>query len=682
MTKGIRIAIATSFALAAVTIGAGAQTTRPMSIVDLLNVPTLGDPQLAPGGRELLYVQSEADWEQDRRITHIWRTDIGTGRVTQLTQGDKGETSPRWSPDGEYIAFLAQRGDDEHSQVYLLSARGGEAWVLTEHATAVSNITWAPNGSVLYFIASDEKSEEKETLERESGQIQSLDEDYEQRHLWTVTVPDGVESAVTSGEFSIVDYALSRDGRRVVYHRAPNPLIGSWELADVWVMDRNGMGGVPLTQNTVIESGARLSPDNTQVLVLATGSEDFEPFPTRRIFTVSASGGAARLWLSDLPYEVMSADWSADGSAIFLLANMGVHSQLLRLDLASGDLRQLTDGEHSLAWTYDPAARTHALRISQATTPGDFWILPEGAGTPERVTNVYDHLAREFLLPRQVKVEWEGEDGRRLEGILNYPVDYVEGRRYPLAVQTHGGPQSSDRFGWGFWLNYTQVLTGMGYAVFKPNYRGGTGYGDEFIRDMVGHYFQNSHLDVMTGVDHLIDQGIADPDRMVKMGWSAGGHMTNKIITHTDRFKAASSGAGGANFFSFYGQSDIRWSSYRDQWFGGSPWAKDARIDLIWETSPIKDAWRVETPTIFQVGEKDFRVPAAQSVEMFRALRYHGVPTHLYIAPGEPHVYQTLRHQLFKINAELAWFEQYARDRAYVWEQPPGEEKEEGKPRT
>jgi dipeptidyl aminopeptidase/acylaminoacyl peptidase len=160
---------------------------------------------------------------------------------------------------------------------------------------------------------------------------------------------------------------------------------------------------------------------------------------------------------------------------------------------------------------------------------------------------------------------------------------------------------------------------------------------------------------------------------MVKMGWSGGGHMTNKIITHTDRFKAASSGAGAVNWVSMYGQSDIR--IYRTPWFGGTPWQEDAPVNVYWEHSPLKDIWKVTTPTIVLVGENDLRVPMPQSVELYRALKSNGVPTHLYVAPREPHVFGELRHRLFKINVELDWFEKHAMDREYAWEQPPDDGK-------
>ena len=167
---------------------------------------------------------------------------------------------------------------------------------------------------------------------------------------------------------------------------------------------------------------------------------------------------------------------------------------------------------------------------------------------------------------------------------------------------------------------------------------------------------------------------------MAKIGWSGGGHMTNKIITFTNRFKAASSGAGAAQWVSMYAQSDLRFQ--RTPWFGGTPWQKDAPIDVYWSQSPLKDVANVKTPTIFFVGEQDPRVPMPQSVEMYRALKSNGVPTHLYVAPREPHVWVELRHNLFKMNTEIGWFEQYVTNRAYTWEEPPAENRNAAKSTT
>ncbi len=648
-----------------------AQGKRPMTLVELLEVPQLSEPQLSPDGRQLLYQLGEADWEANKRVSHVWRIDAdGSGQV-QLTNGEGGEESPRWSPDGSRIAFLAERGDIEGTQIYLINNDVGEALALTDHRASVSNIAWSPDGRSIYFIAEEPLTEEEKQKKEVLDDVFAYDEDYKQRHLWKVSVEGGAEERITEGDFSIIGYQLSRDGRRIAHHRAPTPLIGDGDQGEVWVMNADGTGAVQLTDNKVPEQGAELSPDNTQVLFISDSNEAFTYYYNGNLFLVPSSGGKHRLMLKEMPHEVDEAHWSEDGKSIFFLANMGVHGELFEVDVATERLEQLTDGEHSIKnWSYSPELALQIFSIDEPTNAGDVWSLStQTPGKPTRITKVYDFLDRDYLLPRQQAVQWKGEDGVTVEGLVYFPLDYQEGTHYPLIVQTHGGPRSSDKFEFGSWSRYVQVQTAMGYVVLKPNYRGSTGYGDEFLRNMVGHYYDQSHLDVMGGVDHLIEMGIADGDRMAKMGWSGGGHMTNKIITFTDRFKAASSGAGAVNWVSMYGQSDTR--TQRTSWFGGTPWEENAPIDVYWDHSPLKDIWKVKTPTIILVGENDVRVPAPQSVELLRALKHNGVPSHLYMAPREPHGWRELRHELFKMNVELDWFEKYVTERDYTWAKAP-----------
>jgi dipeptidyl aminopeptidase/acylaminoacyl peptidase len=661
--------------LVALGVGSHAQTKRAMTLVDVLNVPNLTDPQLSPDGRQVAYVLAKADWKANKRISHIWRVNgDGTGSV-QLTSGQDGETGPRWSPDGRTLAFLAKRGAEEATQIYLLPNSGGEAQALTAQASAIADIRWAPDGKSIFFVAPEPKTDEEKAREKAKDDVFAFDEDYKQRHLWRVSVSDRKTERLTGGDYSVLSYDLSRDGRRVAFNRAPTPLLGTSEESEVWMMNADGSSASQLTHNGIAERSARISPDGTQVIFLAGANEKFESYYNGRIFVVPSAGGAAKLLAADLPYAVDAADWSRDGASVCFLANLGVHNELFQLDVKSGKARQLTDGQHALGgWSFVAEADRHVMTIDDAENTGDVWLIGSAnPGSPTRVTHVFDYLAQDFRLPRQQRVQWKGADGVTVEGLLYYPLDYREGQRYPLAVQTHGGPQASDKYGLADWGSYVPVLTAKGYLVLKPNYRGSTGYGDSFLRDMVGHYFQNAHLDVMTGVDYLIAKGIADGDRMVKMGWSGGGHMTNKIITYTTRFKAASAGAGATNWISMYAQSDTR--TFRTPWFGGTPWQKNAPIDTYWENSPLKYVSNVKTPTIILVGEKDVRVPMPQSVEMYRALRSNGVPTHLYVAPREPHGWQELRHELFKMNVELDWFEKYAMDRRYEWEKAPDDQK-------
>ncbi len=656
--------------LAVLVMAAAAAVTAapaPMSPVQLIGVSTQGSPALSPDGRSVLFTRSSADWARDKQISHIWLA-TATAAPVQMTNGEDGEADAVWAADGRRFLFLARRGDT-FRQVYVQSATGGEAIRLTDHATAVGDARWSPDGGTVYFLAEDAETREEKEQDVRIGGAYSFDRNYHQKHLWAVDTATGAERRVTEGAFSVRGYTISADGDKVVYEAAPTPLYDDADEGEVWIRELRDGAALQLTRNGVAESGGELSPDGGTVLFVADADQAFEPYHEGNVFTVPATGGAPRLLAADFPHEVVAAEWAADGS-ILVLANLGVTTQLFRLDPSTGALRPLTTGQHTIRGFSLVSARAEVAYVaSSPSSPGDVWLAAPGQPAPRRLTRYAEELAASYRLPRTEVIHWKGADGQEVEGILTYPLDYREGQRVPLVTQVHGGPAASSTLRFPSWATYTPVLAAHGYAVLDPNYRGSTGYGDAFLRDMVGHYFHQAHKDVMAGVDDLIRRGFVDGDRMAKMGWSAGGHMTNRIITYTDRFKAASSGAGAANWISMYAQSDVR--TYSTPWFRGTPWQKDAPIQRYLEASPFMTAYRVSTPTLILVGEKDVRVPMPQSVEMFRALRSNGVPTELVVFPREPHGPRELRHQLYKINKELSWFARYALGADYTMEPPP-----------
>jgi dipeptidyl aminopeptidase/acylaminoacyl peptidase len=648
-----------------------AQGRRPLTLVSLAEIPRVQDAQLSPDGRYVSYMLARADWKSSLQLTHIWLQAVAGGAPIQLTSGESGELLARWSPDSRTLLFISR------GQIWLVGANGGPPRQLTRHATSIyggAPPSWAPDGSAVYFLANDPPTDAERERERLRDDIYVFDRDFRQHHLWKINVETGAEQKLTDGGFSILWFHVSQDGTRILEQRAPTPLFDDLNRGETWITDADGGRAVQVTSNGIEEVDGELSPDNSQVLFTAEASPRLEPNYAWTLFTVPARGGTPAMTLPDVPYAIEHAAWAPDGKGIFGVANMGTHNEIIHIDLATHKARTLTDGQHALLfWSVNPPAHRMVFQVDEPTRPGDVWTLPLDGGTPTRVTGVYDSLATDFALPRQEKVTWKGADGVSIEGILFYPIGYEAGKRYPLVVQLHGGPQDSDKFGFGpgVLINYVPVLTAKGYAVLRPNYRGSSGYGNAFRRDVVHNYFNNMHLDVMAGVDALIRSGVADGDRLAIMGWSAGGHLVNKLVTFTTRFKAASSTAGAADWISIFGETDAR--AIRAEWFGGFPWRTDASIEAFWTNSPLKDAARVRTPTLLFGGEDDVRVPLGQLKEWYRGLVANGVQTQLYIAPRESHQWRELRHQIYKANAELEWFDRHVLGRSYLWEQPPGD---------
>ena len=642
-----------------------------MSPRDFLSINHLNNPTLSPDGTRLIYQRSETLWSKNQSVDRYRLIDVETGErlpVPEPTQDTLSVGDVWWHPDSSGFIYLRQPPAQDEPQAYFFDVTSGASTQLTDHEEDSRYVIWARDGSGFYFGTTEhETPDEGEREVEDEWEIRAYDEPKD-REIWSFNLESRESAPLISGDFSVREASLSRDGSHLVYTRAPDQRLNSGYLREVHVRNLKTGEDQVWTENDYSENNVRLSPDNRAIAFIATVNQDGDPYYEDKVF-IQKQGETPQRLLANMAFEALAYEWDKSGKSLFILGNTGLRTALYRYDLKTESLTALTHGDQVVSdWRFDPFQNAHTAKITTPDNPGELYILRDGESAFAPLTEEYDDWKQTFRLPEQEAFTWTARDGTTIEGLLVYPLDYEAGKRYPLVTTTHGGPRSSSQFGSWNKSRYISVLAAQGYMVFLPNHRGGTGYGDAFMRDMFGGYFNNAHLDVMDGIDALIDRGLADPDQLIKMGWSAGGHMVNRLITETDRFKAASSGAGAADWISMHGESDVRRG--REFMFGGSPWEKNAPRDQYLADSPLKDVWKVTTPTLFFVGARDVRVPPTQSILMFRGVQATGTETKLYQAPGEPHNYRKPAHQLFKINAELAWYAKWVLGEDYTFDLP------------
>jgi dipeptidyl aminopeptidase/acylaminoacyl peptidase len=376
----------------------------------------------------------------------------------------------------------------------------------------------------------------------------------------------------------------------------------------------------------------------------------------RRVYLrgVADRGGAWRK-LGDYDGDVSADFWSRDGQTIYFNEGRRATTQLFALDVATGRVRAVTDVQGTVSVSQDDATQRLLVSYQDPTTPAVWYTAPsvEALGARAQWTALADPNAwvrEQLALGEASEFTWTSRDGKPVGGVLLKPVGYQPGTRYPLLVAIHGGPAAADVLGFNGGYG-AQAYAGTGWMVLMPNYRGSTNYGEAHRNGIVGNYFPPGYDDIMTGVDALIRQGMVDSTKMGAMGWSAGGHWSNWILTHTTRFKAISSGAGTSNWVSMYAQSDVQRNR---QYYLGNKLPYDD-FDAYWRQSPLKYIRAAKTPTMIHVVEGDPRVPSPQSVELHMALKRLGVPTELFMYPGASHGIPDPRNRLVKSVSEMAW---------------------------
>ena len=715
----------TTFALLMVaTISLSGQEKRPMTFLDVQQMRSAASPTPSPDGRWLLHTISTPDWKEARRQTdiHLVSLQQGVSSSKQMTfTKEKNETSPAWAADGSFFLFLSNRDAPEsassRNQVYMMRPDGGEArrvtdaregvadfalskdgmWLayksgkageeqlfrlrvkgieeaptaepLTKHPTGIGTWQWAPDSKRIYFVSNDTADADEKARREKKFTVNIRNMETPLASLWVLDLdPAKTKRLTEDATYSVGFFTISPDGKWIGFqggsvNRYERNITAANLYSDLYLLD-TGSGSIErLTKNfEVAETVLRFSPDSR--FAAYSSSDDVEKFTmtNRRLYlrAVGDKGQPFKKLGTGFDGDVLVGFWSKDGRTIYFNEGIKATDQLMALDVATGAVRQLTNEKASLSVNLHEDTGVLLISYSDSTTPQTLYTVTSveqvaNKSTWKQLTDSNPQV-RSFALGEQEEISWKSKDGTMVGGVLVKPVGYQKGQRYPLIVAIHGGPAGADTLGFNGGYN-SQVYAGAGYAVLRPNYRGSTNYGHKFLTDIVGNYFPPGYDDIMSGVDHLIAQGIVDPDRMGALGWSAGGHWSNWILVSTDRFKALSSGAGTSNWISMYAQSDVQRNR---QYYLGNKLPYDD-FDAYWNQSPLKYIKKAKTPTMIHVVEGDPRVPSPQSVELHMALKQLGVPTELYLYPGNTHGITDPRNQLVKAVSEMAWMDYYVR---------------------
>ena len=661
----------------------------------VLSLQTVSGPRISPDGDAVLYTVTTTDWEDNRFDREIWLANQGQ-EPFQLTRTAGGNSSsPSWSPDGCWVAFLADRGDE--SQIWLISPNGGEARSLTSVEDGVSDFEWSPDGSKMAVAITEQQAEHRKKLEEAYGEYAVEDADFKMTHLWILDVPlaldeeggsklpptekpsaDGDEDTVeeqadsvqeetqgdsfrrlTSGsDFTVDTFRWSPDSTLIAFDHRPDPRIESSSHRDISIVEVDTGVVRPLVQRDGPDGDPYFSPDGMWIL-FSTQNGRFEYYFNSELAKVPVDGGEPVVLTGAFDEDARAVAWLPDG--IRFIALERTHRRLFQLDPENGTVDTVTiDNAPEVIWSADFSqdGRSMAFQAEGPHSLDEIYRIESGATEAEIITGMTRQTG-DWLVGTREMVEWQSADGTTIEGVLLKPEGFDPGVKHPLLVIIHGGPS---------WLSFPSLVYSYVYPVqqwlekgaviLMPNYRGSAGYGEAFRSLNVRNLGVGDAWDVLSGVDHLIDQSFVDPERTGAMGWSQGGYISAFLTTTSDRFQGISVGAGISNWMTYYVNTDIH--PFTRHYLQGTPWSDP---EVYAKTSPMTHINKAVTPTLIQHGEFDRRVPTPNAYELYQGLQDVGAPVELIIYKGFGHGISKPKERLaatwhnWRFFAEWVWGE-------------------------
>ena len=661
-----------------------AQTTarRPMKLDDLSRFRNVSDPQISPDGKLVAYTVNTTDVKEDKSTTHIWMTGIDGSNDRQITFSNESESSPRWSPDGRYLSFTSSRpGKARGNQVWLLDRNGGEAMQLTEIKGRLQGHEWSPDSKRLVLLIGDPDPEAEPgpspapgatatprvpkpiVIDRyrykQDGQGYLLSGRHTYIYLFDIATKK--LDRLTKSKWDESSPSWSPDGTRIAFmsnHSDDPDRDPSAQLYAVEATPSATEKQVTPVTTRAGRSRPEWSPDSKWIAILDGEERKYGAYGMDRLMLVAADGSSAPTRLKaaeDLDRGVSSPRFNADGKSIRFLVTDDRSVYPMKANLTGGAAERLMSPPVVISNWNTAAGRTVAM--SGGNSKASEIYVWEDSGL-RQLTHQNDALLAELEFGATEEVSFKSKDGTQVNGLLTYPVGYVKGTKVPLLLRIHGGPNAQDQHSMSV---ERQMFAANGYAVLAVNYRGSAGRGQKFSRAIFADWGNYEVQDLLAGVDHVVKMGVADPDRLGVGGWSYGGILTDYLIASDNRFKAATSGAGTAFTVAFYGTDQY---IIQYDYEIGPPWNPQA-----WEiyqkiSYPFLHADRIQTPTLFLGGERDFNVPVQGSQQMYQALRTLGIDTQLIIYPNENHGIQRPSYQRDRMERYLAWYDKYIKKAA------------------